>query len=65
MISERKADPVERSLNMTLLDTERQIVSGLAMLGFSPADRTRLGFVSARTKSKLQELLDRKAAAGK
>lgn len=65
LVERWKADPVERSLNMTLLDTERQIVSGLAMLGFSPADRTRLGFVSARTKSKLQELLDRKAAAGK
>lgn len=55
------ADPTERKLNMTLLETEKQIVSGLSLLGFSPADRTRLGLVSAKTKSKLEELLAKKA----
>ena len=56
------ADPVNRQINMSLLETEKQIVSGLSLLGFSPADRTRLGLVSAKTKSKLEELLARKAS---
>lgn len=56
------ADPVNRQINMSLLETEKQVVSGLSLLGFSPADRTRLGLVSAKTKSKLEELLAKKAA---
>lgn len=58
------ADPIERKVNMSLLETEKQIVSGLSLLGFSPADRTRLGLVSAKTKSKLEELLAKKAERG-
>lgn len=58
------ADPISRPVNMSLLDTEKQIVSCLSLLGFSPADRTRLGLVSAKTKSKLQEFLADKAARG-
>jgi len=41
---------------------ERLIQSNLSLLGFTPADRTRLGLVSAKTKSKLEDLLARKAA---
>jgi hypothetical protein len=52
-------DPVDRSVNMSLLETEKQIISSLSLLGFSPADRTRLGLVSVKTKSALQELLER------
>jgi len=44
------------------MEIEKQIMSGLSMLGFSPADRTRLGLVSAKTKTKLEELLAKKAA---
>jgi hypothetical protein len=55
------ADPVDRKLNMSLLETEKAIVNGLSLMGFSPADRTRLGLVSAKTKSKLEELLAKKA----
>jgi hypothetical protein len=33
----------------------------LSLLGFTPSDRTKLGLVSVKTKSKLQELLERKA----
>ena len=47
---------------MSLLETEKAIISGLSLLGFSPADRTRLGLVSAKTKSKLQELMEAKQA---
>ena len=51
-------EPESRVVNMSLLETEKAIVNGLSLLGFTPADRTRLGLVSARTKSKLQEILD-------
>ena len=57
-------DPVSRPVNMSLLETEKQIISGLSLLGFSPADRTRLGLVSAKTKSKLEELLSKKSRDG-
>jgi hypothetical protein len=49
---------------MSLIDVEKQIISGLSLLGFSPADRTRLGLVSAKTKSKLEELLAKKNDRG-
>ena len=54
-------EPESRVVNMSLLETEKAIVNGLSLLGFTPADRTRLGLVSVRTKSKLQELMDMKA----
>ena len=60
-----EANPSDRALNMSLFDVEKAIVSSLSLLGFTPADRTRLGLVSAKTKSKLQELLDAKKDAGK
>ena len=50
-------DPADRSLNTTLLETEKAVQSGLSLLGFTPADRTRLGLVSARAKSKLEEIM--------
>ena len=56
------ADPTNRPVNMSLLETEKQIVNAFSLLGFTPADRTRLGLVSAKTKSKLEDLLARKAA---
>jgi hypothetical protein len=55
-------EPESRVVNMSLLETEKAIVNGLSLLGFSPADRTRLGLVSAKTKSKLQELMEAKQA---
>jgi len=50
-------EPESRVVNMSLLETEKAIVNALSLLGFTPADRTRLGLVSARTKSKLEEVL--------
>jgi hypothetical protein len=55
------ANPVDRPTNMSLLETEKQIISAFSLMGFSPSDRTRLGLVSAKTKSKLEELLAKKA----
>ena len=52
--------PDEWHMVKQLNDTETMIVKNLSLLGFTPADRTRLGLVSAKTKSKLEELLARK-----
>jgi hypothetical protein len=42
-----------------LRQLENAISSNLSMLGFTPTDRSKLGFTLAKTKSKLQELLER------
>jgi hypothetical protein len=55
-----ETNPTDRPVNMSLLETEKQIVNAFSLLGFSPADRTRLGLVSAKTKTKLEELLAKK-----
>jgi hypothetical protein len=57
-------DPTDRAVSMSLFDVEKAVVSSLSLLGFTPADRTRLGLVSAKTKSKLEELLAKKADRG-
>lgn len=44
-----------------LRELERQIVSQLALLGFTPSDRARLGLAEVKKESKLEELLRRKA----
>jgi hypothetical protein len=44
-----------------LRELDRQIVSNLSLLGFSPADRSRLGVAEVKAKSKLEELMQRKA----
>ena len=56
------ADPADRSLNTTLLETEKAVQSGLSDIASGEdarllADRTRLGLVSARAKSKLEEIM--------
>jgi len=42
-----------------LREIDRQIVSNLSLLGFSPADRSRLGVAEVKARSKLEELLAR------
>ena len=54
--------PDEWHMVKQLNDVEVLIVRNLSLLGFTPADRTRLGLVSAKTKSKLEELLALKDA---
>lgn len=39
------------------------IVANLSLLGFTPADRSRLGVAEIKAKSKLQEMLERNASA--
>jgi hypothetical protein len=58
------ADPSDRGVNTSLLETEKAVQSGLSLLGFTPADRTRLGLVSARAKSKLEEIMAMKRQPG-
>jgi hypothetical protein len=55
-------NPADRVITMGLHELEKEMRSNLGLLGFSPADRTRLGLVSAKTKSKLEELMAKKAA---
>jgi hypothetical protein len=54
-------DPTNRPVNMSLLETEKMIQSGLGLLGFTPADRSRLGVAEVKAKSKLEELMERRA----
>jgi hypothetical protein len=42
-----------------LRQLERDIASNLSSLGFTPTDRSKMGFTLAKTKSKLQELMER------
>jgi hypothetical protein len=39
-----------------LRELDRQIVSNLSLLGFTPSDRARLGVAEVKAKSKLEEL---------
>jgi hypothetical protein len=48
-------------LRRGLRELDRQIVSNLSLLGFSPADRSRLGVAEVKAVSKLEELMLRKA----
>jgi hypothetical protein len=55
------ADPTNRPVNMSLLETEKMLQSGLGLLGFTPTDRSRLGVAEVKAKSKLEELMERRA----
>lgn len=44
-----------------LRELDRQIVSNLSLLGFTPSDRARLGVAEVKAKSKLEELMERRA----
>lgn len=52
--------PDEWHMYKQLNDLERLITANLSLLGFTPSDRTKLGLVSVKAKSKLEELLERK-----
>ena len=45
---------------MSINETDKLIHSGLGLLGFTPADRARLGLAEVRRQSKLEELMARK-----
>lgn len=39
-----------------LRELDKQIVSNLSLLGFTPADRARLGWAEVKTRSRLEEI---------
>ena len=47
-------------LRRGLRELDRQIVSNLSLLGFSPTDRSRLGVAEVKARSKLEELMAKK-----
>ena len=51
-------DPRERT---GLRELEKQLVTNLGQLGFSPAERSRLGLATVKAETKLEALLRRKA----
>jgi hypothetical protein len=48
-------------LRRGLRELDRQIISNLSLLGFTPADRSKLGVAEVKAISKLEELQMRKA----
>ena len=52
-------DPAERKTVMSINETEKLLASNLGLLGFTPADRARLGLAEIKRQSKLEELLAR------
>jgi hypothetical protein len=49
-------DPRDRATVMSINETDKLIYSGLGLLGFSPADRARLGLAEVKRQSKVAEL---------
>lgn len=50
----------EPRLRRGLRELDRQIVSNLSLLGFTPSDRARLGVAEIKAKTKLEELMERR-----
>jgi hypothetical protein len=54
----------DAKLRRGLRELDRIIIGNLSLLGFTPADRTRLGWAEVKTQSKLEMLLAKKAERG-
>jgi hypothetical protein len=55
-------DPRDRRLRVTLRELDKQLISSLSLLGYTPSDRSRLGVAEVKTESKLEELMRRRGA---
>jgi len=55
--------PDNTRLRAALRALDKQLVSNLSLLGFTPSDRSRLGLVEVRARTKLEELMERKHGA--
>lgn len=55
------AETQEWRLYRALHDLEKMISANLGLLGFTPSDRTRMGMAEVKTRSKLEELMERKS----
>jgi len=47
----------DSKLRRGLRELDRLIINNLSLLGFTPTDRSRLGWAEVKTKSKLEEIL--------
>lgn len=52
----------DSTMRKGLRDLDRQLVTNLSLMGFSPSDRSRLGVAEVKAQSKLEELMERKAS---
>jgi len=52
----------DRHMRRGLRELDRQIVSNLSLLGFTPSDRSRLGVAEVKAKTRLEELMERRAS---
>lgn len=55
-------EPENARLRAALRQLDKQLVTNLSLLGFTPSDRSRLGLVQVKAKSKLEELMERRAS---
>ena len=55
-------DPMERKTVMSINETEKLLAANLGLLGFTPADRAKLGLAEIKRQSKLDELRSRAEA---
>ena len=55
--------PDNTRLRAALRALDKQLVSNLSLLGFTPSDRSRLGLVEVKARTKLEELMERKHGA--
>jgi hypothetical protein len=53
------ANPEDYRLRSGLRELEKALTSNLALMGFTPADRSRLGFAEVKKENKLEELMRR------
>jgi len=53
-------DPHNSKLRASLRALDKPLITNLALMGFTPVDRSRLGFAEVKTESKLEELIRRK-----
>tara|TARA_R110001606_G_scaffold235104_3_gene383004 strand:- start:719 stop:1045 length:327 start_codon:yes stop_codon:yes gene_type:complete len=51
----------DSTMRKGLRDLDRQLVTNLSLMGFTPSDRSRLGVAEVKAQSKLEELMERKA----
>jgi hypothetical protein len=53
------ASPEDYRLRSGLRELEKALTSNLALMGFTPADRSRLGFAEVKKATKLEEFMQR------
>jgi len=52
----------DSSMRRGLRELDRQIISNLSLLGFTPSDRSRLGVAEVKKQTKIEELIAKRNA---